>query len=159
MKSFMTVLTVVLVGSLLNPVVLADDVEDVRAEVLRFFKAINSGDVDGFMQHYIVGNTSFVPEGGLLSRVYSPEEQRKSWQASVESGRKLNLQLRHLEVDIYGGDTAVTKSYVVGTITSPEGTVQRRRSTTIDPIGGSLNRGLTKSIRSAQSPKPPMRST
>ncbi len=125
MKSFITVLTVVLVGSLLNPVVLADDVEDVRAEVLRFFKAINSGDVDGFMQHYIVGNTSFVPGGGLLSRVYSLEEQRKSWQASVESGRKLNLQLRHLEVDIYGGDTAVTKSYVVGTITSPEGTVQR----------------------------------
>jgi hypothetical protein len=37
MKSFMTVLTVVVVGSLLNPVVMADDVEDVKAEVLRFF--------------------------------------------------------------------------------------------------------------------------
>lgn len=125
MKSFMAVLTVVLAGSLLNPVVRADDVEDVRAEVLRFFKALNAGDVDGFMQHYIVGNTSFVPGGGLLNRVYSLEQQRKSWQTSVERGRKLNLQLRHLEVDVYGGDTAVTKSYVVGTVTSPEGEVQR----------------------------------
>lgn len=139
MKSFMAVLTVVVAGWLLNPVVMADDVEDVRAEVLRFFQAINSGDVDGFMQHYIVGNTSFVPGGGLLSRVYSLEEQRKSWQASVESGRKLDLQLRHLEVDIYGGDTAVTKSYVVGTITSPEGTVQRvnwQRSAVLIKQGG-----------------------
>lgn len=102
MKSFIALLTVVLAGSLLNPVVMADDVEDVKAEMLRFFEALNSGKVDGFIQHYIVGNTSCVPEGGLLSRVHSLKEQRKSWQASVESGRKLNLQLRHWEVDIYG---------------------------------------------------------
>ena len=139
MKSFIALLTVVVAGSMLNPVVMADDVEDVKVEMLRFFEALNSGDVDGFIQHYIVGNTSFVPEGGLLSRVHSLEEQRKSWQASVESGRKLNLQLRHLEVDIYGEDTAVTTGYVVGTIASAEGTTQRvnwQRSAVLIKQGG-----------------------
>lgn len=66
MKSFIALLTVVVAGSMLNPAVMADDVEGVKAEMLRFFEALNSGDVDGFLQHYIVGNTSFVPEGGLL---------------------------------------------------------------------------------------------
>ena len=42
---------------------MADDVGDVKAEMLRFFEALTSGNVDGFIQHYIVGNTSFVPEG------------------------------------------------------------------------------------------------
>jgi ketosteroid isomerase-like protein len=43
-------------------------------------------------------------------------------QAAVDAGLKYNIQSRHLEISVYG-DTAVTTSYGVGTVTQPDGTV------------------------------------
>ncbi len=36
--------------------------------MLRFLTALNTGDVDGFMEHYLPRNTSFFPETNFLSR-------------------------------------------------------------------------------------------
>ncbi len=93
--------------------------------MLRFLAALNTGDVDGFMEHYLPGNTSFFPENNFLSRQDSLDNQRRSWKATVDSGQKLDLQLRHLEIDVYGNSTAVVNCYVVGTATSQDGTVRQ----------------------------------
>lgn len=125
MKKSLITLTLLIAATVLTTPVLADDENDVRAEMLRFLTALNTGDVDGFMQHYLPGNTSFVPEDPFLSRNDSLGDQRKSWKATVDSGQKLDLQLRHLEIDIYFNSTAVVNCYVVGTATSPDGAIRQ----------------------------------
>ena len=125
MKRFLITLTLLITATVLTSPVLADDEDDVRAEMLRFLTALNTGDVDGFMQHYLSGNTSFVPDNTFLSRNVSLEDQRKSWKATVDSGQKLALQLRHLEIDVYFNSTAVVNCYVVGTATSSDGTIRQ----------------------------------
>ena len=114
--------TLLVVGMFLTTVALADDVDDVKAEMQRFFAALNTDNADGFIQHLIPEYSSFGPEGGLLHRSTSLEEQKTSRQAAIDAGQKLNLQLRHLEVKLYGNLTAVTTCYVVGTVTSQDGT-------------------------------------
>ena len=125
MKSLLITLTMLISATVMTAPLLATDEDDVRAEMLRFLAALNSGDVEGFMQHYLPGNTSFVSEGTFLSRYDSLDDQRKSWKATVDSGQKLDLQLKHLEIDVYFNSTAVVNCYVVGTATSPDGTIRR----------------------------------
>ena len=125
MKRFLITLTLLITATVLTSPVLADDEDDVQAEMLRFLTALNTGDVDGFMQHYLSGNTSFVPDNTFLSRNVSLEDKRKSWKATVDSGQKLALQLRHLEIDVYFNSTAVVNCYVVGTATSADGTIRQ----------------------------------
>ena len=96
MKVFVITLTLLITVAVLMTPVLAD----VRAEMLRFLTALNTGDVDGFMEHSPPRNTSFVPENTFLSRYESLDDQRKSWKATVDSGQKLDLKLRHLEIEI-----------------------------------------------------------
>jgi ketosteroid isomerase-like protein len=54
------------------------------------------------------------------------------------SGFKFNFELRHLEVKVYG-DAAVVTGYVMGTVTSPEGTTEQfttRRTAVLIKQGG-----------------------
>ena len=44
-------------------------------------------------------------------------------QEGIDAGSKLNLQLTHLDVKVYG-NTAVVTGYVVGTTTDPDGETQ-----------------------------------
>ncbi len=125
MKVSLITLTLLITAAAMTYPVLAADEDDVRAEMLRFFNALNTGDVDGFMQHYLPGNTSFVSENTFLSRYDSLDDQRRSWKATVDSGQRFSLQMTHLEIDIYLKSTAVVNCYVVGTATSPDGIVRQ----------------------------------
>ena len=131
--------TLLVIGMFLMPAVLADDADDVKAAVQRYYAALNAGDPGALIQLHAAGRTSFFgPGGGLLERFDSLEEQRKSQQAAFDAGVKFNVQSRHLEISVYG-ETAVTTNYGVGTITRPNGTtgqVNNRITTVLIKQGG-----------------------
>ncbi len=121
----MKVLTTLLViGMFATTVAMADDVDDVKAEMERYFAALNAGDANAYIQHFAPETSAFVGTG-LMSEAHSLQEQRRAFQASLDDGLKRNLQLRHLEVKVYG-NTAVTTGYVVGTTTFNGTTNQTR---------------------------------
>ena len=108
--------TLLVVGIFLTTVAMADDVDDVKAALQAHFDAVNSGDVNAFVQYYPSESSSFAG-GGLLGK-FSLEDRRKNFQAGVNAGQKRNLQLRHIEVKIYG-NTAIATGYLVGTAVNP----------------------------------------
>jgi len=115
--------TVFVVGMFLTTVAMADDVDDVKAEMERYFAALNAGDANAYIQHFMPETSAFVGTG-LISHAHSLGEQRSTFEAS---GLKRNLQLRHLEVKVYG-NTAITTCYVVGTTTNADGITNQARS-------------------------------
>ncbi len=118
----MKALTALLViGMFATAVAMADDVDDVKEQVLDFYAAINAGDTEAVLQHLMPEHSSFARVDGLLSRTTSLEEQKKAFQASVDAGVQRNYQLKHLEVRVYG-DTAVVTKYLTGPRTEPDGT-------------------------------------
>ncbi len=114
--------TLFVIGMFATAVAMADDVDDVKAEMERYMTALNAGDANAWIQLHAVGNTRFSTDNGLLQRSESHEEQRKNQQAGVDAGVKINVQSRHVEVSLYG-NTAVSTRYGVGTVTQPNGTV------------------------------------
>ncbi len=115
-----SVTTLLVVGMFLMPVANADDVDDVRAAVMGHFVALNAGDANAYIQYYPPETSTFA-DGGLLSTSHSVEEIKSGFQASVDAGFKRNIQMRHLDIRVYG-NTAVTTGYGVGTTTLPDGT-------------------------------------
>ncbi len=113
-------------------VAIADDVDDVKAAIQRYYVALNSGDSNAWIQLHAAGNTSFGPGGGLLERSDSLEEQRKNQQAAFDAGLNYNIGPRHVEVSLYG-NTAVSTRYGVGPIAFPDGTTTQtnNRITTV----------------------------
>ncbi len=124
MKRLIAAVTVLVVGAVLTPVARAQDVEEITKATLEHFAALNAGDADAHVQHHLPEVSFFDPEGGLLEVFESHEQERASWQADFDAGFKFNVQLRHLEVKVYG-DAAVATGYLVGTVTSPEGTTEQ----------------------------------
>ncbi len=132
--------TLLVVGMFLTSVAIADDVDDVRAAMERYFAALNAGDAETVFQYRIAERNFFAPGGGFLfTPTSSLEEQKKSFQNQVNAGRKRNFQLRHMEVKVYG-NTAVVTGYVVGTTTQPNGNTNlitgRRRTGVMVKQGG-----------------------
>lgn len=124
MKRFIAVL-IVWVGAIIQTtVVVADDADDVKAAMLAHFAALNAGEAETWVQHYMPEFSAFGPYGGLLSRTHSVEEQGEDIQAQFDEGLKTNLQLRHLEVKVYD-NTAVVTNYLVGTRTLPGGITEQ----------------------------------
>lgn len=124
------VLSIFTVGLLFMIPALADDMDDVTEAVEAYFTSLNAGDVDGWIELFAEGHTTFAGGGGMLEKEDSLEEQRRVRQAGVDTGLARNLAGRHIEVRIYGM-TAVATNYVVGTLTVPGGTPQpilRRRT-------------------------------
>jgi len=118
--------TLVVIGMFLTSVAMADDVDDVKEAVLGYFAAISAGDANSQSRYHMPEYTSFGPGGGLLNSEHSIEEQRSGFQADYDAGQRLNLQIRHLDVRVYG-NAAIVTAYVVGTITSTDGsTIQSR---------------------------------
>jgi len=113
--------TLFVVGMFLTTVAIADDVDDVKEQVLDFFAAVNAGDREAVFQHQMPERSNFGRVDGLLSRTTSLEEQKRAFQASVDAGVKRIYQLKHLEVTVYG-DTAVVTCYLTGPRTEPDGT-------------------------------------
>ncbi len=125
--------TLLVVGMFLTTVVIADDVDDVKAAVLRHYAALNAGDANALLQLQLAGNTSFGAGGTLLEQTDSLEEGRKTRQAEFAAGLKYNLHARHIDVRVYGNLTAVATYYGVGRITFPDGTTAQpnNRITTV----------------------------
>ncbi len=115
--------TLLVIGMFATAVAMADDVDDVRAEMERYFAALNAGDANGYIQHFMP-ETSAIVGTGLISHANSLEEQKNAF---VASGLERNLQLRHLEVKVYG-NTAVVTGYVVGSTTNANGTTFQTRA-------------------------------
>ena len=121
-----TLTTLLVIGMFATAVAMADDADDVRAEMERYFAALNAGDANGYIQHFMPETSAFVGPG-LIGHAYSLGEQKSAFQASLDAGLKRNLQLRHLEVKVYG-NTAVTTGYVVGSTTNANGTTFQTRA-------------------------------
>ncbi len=143
--------TLLVVGMFLTAVAMADDVDDVKAAVQRYLVAINGGDTEGVFQYRIAERSSFNRAGGFLGiPTASLEEQKRSHRNQVNAGRKRNYQLRHMEVKVYGGDTAIVTGYLVGLGTFPDGTVvphNDRRTAVLIKQGGQW-----KEVHTHQSP-------
>ncbi len=124
--------TLLVVGMFLMPAALADDADDVKAALQRYGTALSAGDANALMRLHAAASSSFGAGGGLLETFDSAEERRNGFQALSDTGFKLTVQLRNVEVSVYG-DTAVTTSYAVGTVTQPNGTTGRanNRLTTV----------------------------
>ncbi len=114
--------TLLVVGMFLTTVAIADDADDVRAAVQKYITALNTGDVNAYVQSRTPEYSVFTG-GGLLERSTSLEEQRSGFQGRIDSGIRISRQLRHLDVQVYG-NAAVVTGYMLGTTTGPDGTTQ-----------------------------------
>ena len=120
------VATLLVIGMFLTTVALADDVDDVNAAVLGYFAALSSWDANAQARYHMPEYSSFGPGGGLLESQHSLEKQRNSFQAAYDAGQRLNLQVRYLDVRVFG-NAAIVTGYVVGTITSTDATTIQSR--------------------------------
>lgn len=137
MKTVLTMLFVVLLGFAPTPNPTADDVADIKKATLDHFATLASGDAETHIQDHLEGNTAYPGDGGLLDAV-SHEEQVAGLKAGFDSGVRINLNPRHIEVQVYG-DAAVVTCYLAGTVTGPDGTVQQvtdRRTAVLIKQGG-----------------------
>ena len=117
--------TLLVVGIFLMPAALADDADDVKAAVEKYFAALNSGN-GAAMARYRIPEYSVFAGGGLIDRSSSTAQQRDDFQALADAGRKLNLRIQHLDVRVYG-NAAIVTGYLMGIDTAPDGTVSQSR--------------------------------
>ncbi len=118
--------TLLVIGMFATAVAMADDADDVKAAVQGYYAAINAGDTDAMIRHRMPEYSVF-SGGGLLEKSTSLEEQKNDFQANVDAGQKLNLQIRHLEARVYGNAALVT-GYLMGTNTTADGTTVQVRN-------------------------------
>ena len=76
-----TLTTLLVIGMFLTTVAMADDVDDVKAAVQKYITALNTGDVNAYVQSRMPESSAFgVGNGGLVQKFYSLEEQRNRFQ-------------------------------------------------------------------------------
>ena len=105
--------TLFVIGMFATAVAMADDVDDVKAAVQKYITALNTGDVTAYVQSRMPEYSAF-GGGGLVERYHSLEEQRNRFQGNINSGVQFNLQIRHLDVRVYGNAAIVTGYTVSG---------------------------------------------
>ena len=134
MRRFNTLLVVFVMGMFLTTAASADDADDVKAAVRQHTANTNSGNVDGFVDQHLPGHSAFGPTGGLRSRSYSIEEERKRVRAAFDAARQRDpsrtsvrafskVQVKDLEVRVYG-IAAIATAYLAGINTFPDGTTR-----------------------------------
>ena len=111
---------------ILTTVAKAGDVEDIKKATLEHFVTFNAGNAAAHIEHHLRGHTGYGPDGGLLEENESLEEEKKSLQADFDAGLKFDLQIKHLDVKVYG-NAAVVTGYLVGTVTNTDGTTDQVR--------------------------------
>ena len=93
---------------------------EVRELILRRIAEYNSGEyVDTILDDWYPGTVNGFAVGLLWEGQHSDEAQAE-WKASFDAGFKPNIELRHLDVKVYG-NTAVATGYQVGSYTLPDG--------------------------------------
>ena len=130
--------TLLVVGMFLMPAALADDADDVQAAVLDHFATLNAGNMANHIEQHHMPQLNRFTRGGLRVHFSSLEEQKNQIRTVYENGSKYNLQLRDVEVNVYG-NTAVLSCYVVGNILRGNGnreSVTDRFSVTMIKQGG-----------------------
>ena len=110
--------TLLVVGMFLMPAVLADDVDDVKAAVVEFYNQVNNENAS-YAEFFVPSGDQF-PRTGVL--IQPNEEIIGTVQANIDAGLDFNVQLRHIDVKVYG-NAAVATYYTVGTTDYPDGTV------------------------------------
>ncbi len=138
MKQLIAMLIVIAISLALNNTAVAGDADDVKAATLEHFATLNAGNARAHVQHHMAGHSTYNAGGGLLEVSNSLSEETASLKVDFDSGLKLNLELRHLDVKVYG-DAAVVTGYVVGTATAPDGSIDQvtdRRSAVLIKEGG-----------------------
>ncbi len=76
-----------------------------------------AGHTQGFFKYMVPEFSIFPPTAGLLAHTATKENRLRK--AGFDSGIKYDIQVRNLDVQIYG-HTAVSTYYVVATIYRPE---------------------------------------
>ncbi len=110
--------TLFMIGMFATAVAMADDVDDVKAAVQKYLTALNTGDVNAYVQSRTPESSAFgAANGGLVQNFHSLEEQRNRFQGLVDSGFKFNVQIRHLEVKVHGNAAIATGYSVEGNTT------------------------------------------
>ena len=103
---------------------MADDVADITATMKEHFVTFNAGDAAGHIAHHMAHTSSFGPDGSALSTSDSIKEATAELQADFDAGVKFDLHLEDINVAVYG-DMAVVTSLQTGTVTSPDGTIEK----------------------------------
>ncbi len=124
--------TLLVVGMFLMTGAMADDVDDVKAKVHRFYVLLNSTDIEEAAEYaslYVTGNSIFSAGGGFLGRYTSLDGRKERFERRLRGGFRDNYnQPRHSEVEVYGGMFAVETSYTTGSSTSPSGTISQHQN-------------------------------
>ncbi len=126
-------------GFFFSTMAFADDVDDVKAEYLKHIANSNDGNIDSFVDQHLPGHSAFGPTGAMLTRWDDLEEEKNAAKATMDAARRSdssrssvrsfrNVQVKHMEVKIYGRLTAIVTGYLTGTDTAPdESTYQSAR--------------------------------
>ena len=144
MRRIIETLLILVGGFFFSTIAFADDVDDVKAEYLKHIANSNNGNIDSFVSQHLPGHSAFGPTGAMLTRWESLEEEKNVAQASLDAARQRdlgrssvrsfrNVQVKHMEVRIYGRLTAVVTGYLTGTDTAPDGSTYQsaRRFTAV----------------------------
>lgn len=121
MKRVLVVVTAVLAAAITLTMSFAEH-HDTREDDVAFIKeayaAANrgwqTGDATLISMYDHPDYSAFTPDGGLLVEEYDKE----ALQRDIDNGMKMEGKDRHLQIAFYG-NTAVTTSYFIGSVTSP----------------------------------------
>ncbi len=139
MRQPISMIALVLGFIALSTTVFADDVEDVKAAYTKHITLSRTGQVDAFLEQHEPGHTAFGPNGALLSRFDSLEDEKRFRQAAARNvnpeafdSQSISQVVRHMEVQVYG-NAAILTTYLQGPITLPDRTQRQgtRRVTSV----------------------------
>ena len=117
-----TLATLFVVSMFLTTVAMADDADDAKAVVLEHFTTLNAGNMDAHLEQHHIAQLNRFMRNGLRVHFSSFEEQKNQIRTVYDNGSKYNLQLRDVEVNVYG-NSAVVSGYLTGNIVRRNGTV------------------------------------
>ena len=115
-----TLTALLVIGMFLTTVAMADDADDVEAVVREHFTTLNAGNMDAHLEQHHVAQLNRFMRNGLRVHFSSFEEQKNQIRTVYDNGSKYDLQLRDVEVNVYG-NSAVVSAYMTGNIVRGNG--------------------------------------
>jgi len=109
-RSIFALAVLMLVGLLTSPVLAqGDEIGKVTETFLDWIAARNAGDADAIARHWL-REFSYFPETGDLmgGGSLSLQELTEAIQSGFKSGRRDDIQVRHLEVKVFGNVALIT---------------------------------------------------